>query len=270
VNEGEIFGFLGPNGAGKSTAIRILLGLIKPSQGEATVNGYDVLKDSMKIRQQIGYLPGEIALPPAMTAMEVIEFSLSIHQKGKEKALRLFDRFSLSANKRVKEMSKGMKQKVGIINAFCHDPAVLILDEPTSGLDPIMQVAFNELLLEEKSQGKTIFMSSHILSDVEHICDRIAMINKGRLHHVGMLEELTAFLPYKVTVKAEESCINQVQSELEISQLYFDGHQYQFEIYPPLHPLFTIFSSRQIDRATIQVPSLEGVFKQFYQGGKEE
>lgn len=267
VKEGEIFGFLGPNGAGKSTSIRILLGLIRPSAGKASVCGLDVIKDSLEIRRRIGYLPGEISFPLTMTAEEVVNLTLSIHGKSREKARMLFDRFSLDPHKRIKDMSKGMKQKTAIVNAFCHDPAVLILDEPTSGLDPLMQSTFNELLIEEKKQGKTIFMSSHILSDVEHICDRVGMIQRGILHHVGTLEEVSHSFPYSISMQASEGCLEEIKQTCDISDVTFDGRTYQFRLRPPFGTLFSIWAKHKVERATVTPPSLEEVFHGFYRGG---
>ena len=193
VKKGEVFGFLGPNGAGKSTTIRHLMGFIQADQGSCQINGLDCLRDHARIQQALGYLPGEIAFMDDMTGIEFIKFMAKM--KGMTdltKAYELMERFELNPQGKIKKMSKGMKQKIGIICAFMHDPELLILDEPSSGLDPLMQNRFIELVLEEKQRGKTIFMSSHIFEEIERTCDRTAMIKDGRLISIEELQTLKA------------------------------------------------------------------------------
>lgn len=191
VSKGEVFGFLGPNGAGKTTTIRHLMGFIKNQQGKCSINGLDCWKDSAKIQSMLGYIPGEINFFDDMTGVEFLQFiakyrGLTDLTRQKE----LLDRFELDPKSRIKKMSKGMKQKIGIITAFMHNPDILILDEPTSGLDPLMQNRFIELIAEEKEKGKTILLSSHIFEEVERTCDRIGIIKEGRMVTVDKVETL--------------------------------------------------------------------------------
>ena len=182
IEEGEVFGFLGPNGAGKTTTIRHILGFSRPQSGRTTVEGLDSWKQADAIQRTMGYLPGEIAFPDDMTGRAFIRYMAELRGlKDLAKAERLIERFELDPSGKLKRMSKGMKQKIGIVCAFMHDPRILILDEPTSGLDPLMQNAFVDLIAEEKAQGKTILMSSHIFEEVEKTCDRIAIIKAGRI-----------------------------------------------------------------------------------------
>jgi ABC-2 type transport system ATP-binding protein len=182
IEAGEVFGFLGPNGAGKTTAIRHILGFSKPQKGSTSVLGMDSWTQQEKIQRSLGYLPGEIAFPDEMTGSQLIRQIASMRGlKDMSKADSLIKRFELDPSGGLKRMSKGMKQKVGIVCAFMHDPDVLVLDEPTNGLDPLMQSIFIDLIMEEKKAGKTILLSSHMFEEVEDTCDRIAIIKQGRL-----------------------------------------------------------------------------------------
>lgn len=182
VLNGTVTGYLGPNGAGKSTTIRILMGLMRAEKGDCAINGVDCFKGSAKIMKTLGYIPGEIAFPSGISCMEFLKYQCEL--RGLRDTARmnaLIERFELDTKGTMKRFSKGMKQKVGIIAAFMHDPQVLILDEPTSGLDPLMQNEFIKLILEEKQRGKTILMSSHIFEEVERTCDNVLIIKDGRL-----------------------------------------------------------------------------------------
>ena len=191
IGKGEVFGFLGPNGAGKTTTIRHILGFIKPEQGHASVGGLDCWKQPEQIQKELGYLPGEIAFPGDMSGTAFIRLMAELRGlKDMQKADRLIARFELDPSGRLKRMSKGMKQKIGLVCAFMHDPAILVLDEPTSGLDPLMQHTFVDLIDEEKAAGKTILMSSHMFDEVERTCDRVAIIKQGRLVSTMGTEEL--------------------------------------------------------------------------------
>lgn len=182
IQEGEVFGFLGPNGAGKTTTIRHLLGFIQPQKGSATILGQDCWKESHLIKRQMGYLPAEIAFPENMTGIQLIHHTANMHQlTDLTRANELIARFEFDPSTSIKRMSKGMKQKVGIVCAFMHDPKILVLDEPTTGLDPLMQSVFIKLIQEEKEKGKSILMSSHIFEEIEGTCDRIAMIKDGKI-----------------------------------------------------------------------------------------
>lgn len=191
VKKGEVLGFVGPNGAGKTTTIRQLMGFIRPDKGSVKIGGLDCFEDADQIQKSLGYLPGEIAFMEDMTGRAFIRFI------GKMKGIKDFSRaeelmqfFELDTSGKIKKMSKGMKQKIGIVCAFMQNPDILILDEPTSGLDPLMQNKFVELILEEKSKGTTILMSSHIFEEVERTCDRVAIIKEGQIVAVEDMEQL--------------------------------------------------------------------------------
>ncbi|WNQ11408.1 ABC transporter ATP-binding protein [Paenibacillus aurantius] len=191
VEKGEVFGFLGPNGAGKSTTIRQIMGFIKPDRGSVKINGLDTWKEQGKVQAYVGYLPGEIAFIEGMTGKSFLDFMAAM-QGGKDSSrrARLIERLQFDVNTPIRKMSKGMKQKVGIVAAFMHDPEVIILDEPTSGLDPLMQKVFIELVLEEKARGKTFLLSSHSFPEIERTCDRAAIIKDGLIVTVKDIHEL--------------------------------------------------------------------------------
>ena len=182
IAPGEVFGFLGPNGAGKTTTIRHLMGFLRPHEGSCTINGMDCWKDAARIQKNLGYIPGEIAFFGDMDGWAYLSFLQKYRgMSGGNRMMELIARFEVNPKGKIKKMSKGMKQKIGIVAAFMHDPAILILDEPTSGLDPLMQGRFVELIQEEKAAGKTILMSSHMFEEVERTCDRIGIIRSGKL-----------------------------------------------------------------------------------------
>ena len=182
LEKGEVFGFLGPNGAGKTTTIRQLMGFIRPQRGRCSILGLDCTSKAAVIQRDLGYIPGEIAFMDDMTGWSFIKFMAAYRgMKNLDRAEELMARFELDSRGKLKKMSKGMKQKIGIVCGFMHDPAVLILDEPTSGLDPLMQNRFVELIREERRRGKTILMSSHMFEEVERTCDRVGIIRQGRL-----------------------------------------------------------------------------------------
>lgn len=180
INEGEAFGFLGPNGAGKSTTIRHLMGFSKADEGELSINGKDSWKSAANIKQDVGYLPGELAFPKGMTGDQFIEFMANERKiTDMTRTEQLKELFKVDTSKEIKEMSLGTKRKLAVVTAFMHNPKILILDEPTSGLDPVMQERFIQFILKEKSEGKTILLSSHIFTEVDATCDRIAIVKNG-------------------------------------------------------------------------------------------
>src|SRR3954470_14883249 len=184
VREGEVFGFLGPNGAGKSTTIRLLLGFLHPTAESARVLGLDTVRDSVAIRSRLGYLPSGIALYDTLTGEQLLDYLAALSGRPPVRRRQLCDRLELSAatlKRPVRDYSRGMRQKIGIVQALQHDPELAILDEPTEGLDPLMQRAFYEILDVLKAEGRTIFFSSHVLSEVERVCDRVAIVRQGRL-----------------------------------------------------------------------------------------
>lgn len=191
VRRGEILGFLGPNGAGKSTTMRLLLGLIKPTSGTATVLGLDSRAGSLEIRRRVGFLPGELALYPTLSGAAMLDYLAEL-RGGVDRRVRdaLAERFDADLGRRIRELSTGNRQKLGLIQAFMHEPELLILDEPIAGLDPLVQQSFHALLRDVVAQGRTVFLSSHTLSEVERVADRVAILRRGRLVVVDSLTRL--------------------------------------------------------------------------------
>src|SRR5262252_7224342 len=194
IQEGEVFGFLGPNGAGKTTTMRTLMGLLRANSGSATIGGLDCWKQSTEVKKLVGYLPGEFTFDPGLRGAQIIEYLG--HLRGgidQEYVRSLVERLGFDPSKRFREYSHGNKQKVGLIQAFMHRPRLLIMDEPTSGLDPLNQQEFYKMVAEVRAEGRTVFLSSHILPEVEHTCDRVAIIREGRLvkiYHVTALKDI--------------------------------------------------------------------------------
>jgi ABC-2 type transport system ATP-binding protein len=195
VEPGEIFGFLGPNGAGKSTTIRLLLGFLHATRGNAFVLGHDIARESVEIRRRVGYLPGGIALYDSLTGEQLLDSMARLSGRPPIRRAEICDRLELSGTtlaRPVREYSRGMRQKIGIIQALQHDPELAILDEPSEGLDPLMQRAFYDILDTLRHRGRTIFFSSHVLSEVERVCDRVAIVRHGRLAAIERLSDLLA------------------------------------------------------------------------------
>jgi ABC-2 type transport system ATP-binding protein len=199
IEPGAIFGFLGPNGAGKTTTISMVVDLIRPTSGNINVFGLDSADNSLEIRKRIGYLAGDFALDRGLTGWEQLEYFGNLRGNFDKKYVReLAQRFDCNLNKKFKALSRGNKQKVGLISALMHKPELLILDEPTSGLDPLVQAEFNKVIRERQKEGKTTFMSSHILGEVQEICDRVAFIREGRLIDIKSMVDLAEGLPREV------------------------------------------------------------------------
>jgi ABC-2 type transport system ATP-binding protein len=266
VQEGEIFGFLGPNGAGKSTTIRILLGFLFATGGRASVLGLDVVKDSVAIRRRIGYLPGGIALYDSMTGESLLDYLAGLSGAGVPLRAELVDRMELSAavlRRPVRDYSRGMRQKIGIIQAFQHDPELAILDEPSEGLDPLMQRAFYDILEERRAAGRTVFFSSHVLSEVERVCDRVAIIRAGELVALSNVDELLARRQRRVEVRYDgepPSLVGvpgitnvQVRSGVVTGQLQGD-----------VGPFLTALQGHRIIDLLIEPARLEEAFLEFY------
>jgi len=205
VGRGEVFGFLGPNGAGKSTTMRLLLDLIKPTSGSARVLGLDAGRESVEIRRRVGFLPGDLALYPKLTGRAVLEYFAQL-RGGVDPRVRdsLAERFAADLDRPVRQLSTGNRQKVGLIQAFMHEPELLILDEPIAGLDPLVQQSFHALLHEVTAEGRTVFLSSHTLSEVERVTHRLAILREGRLMVVDTLENLRKVALQRLEIEFEE------------------------------------------------------------------
>jgi ABC-2 type transport system ATP-binding protein len=223
IERGEILGFLGPNGAGKTTTIRLLLGLLRPSAGEARVLGLDCWRDAVAIKRRIGYLPGDVRFYDSLTGRRFLELLAGLRNVP-TRYDELAERLGLDLSRRIKAYSKGMKQKLGLIQAVMHSPELVILDEPTSGLDPLIQEEVYEILREVNAAGASIFFSSHVLSEVEKVCHRVAVVREGRLLRVGSVDQLGDFTRRRVTVVSEqaESLAAQLRSEGHVPEVHGD------------------------------------------------
>ena len=209
IKEGEVYGFIGPNGAGKSTTIRVLLGILQATEGTANVFGKDAWKDAVEIHRRIAYVPGDVNLWPNLTGGEVIDLFTRL-RKGDNKSYRekLIEQFDLDPRKKCRTYSKGNRQKVALVAAFASEADFYILDEPTSGLDPLMEQVFHQCVLDVKAQGKSVLLSSHILSEVEKLCDKVSIIRKGEIIETGTLQELRHLTRTSITVKTERPLEN--------------------------------------------------------------
>lgn len=268
VNKGEVLGFLGPNGAGKTTTIRQIMGFIKADSGFVKINELDCFKDVEKVQKNLGYLPGEIAFMDDMTGNEFIRFIADMKGiKDFSYANELIKFFELDGSGKIKKMSKGMKQKIGIVCAFMQNPDILILDEPTSGLDPLMQSKFVELILESKKRGKTILMSSHIFEEIENTCDRVAIIKDGRIIAVEDMDKLKENRRkiYEVTFKNED-----IAKEFEnLDEKYIrNKSKVTIELSNDVNEFIKRVSKYEVEDLNIKTQSLEELFMHYYGGDK--
>lgn len=268
VEEGEIFGFIGPNGAGKTTTIRLLLGLIFPTSGRASIFGRDVVKEGKEIRKGVGYIPGEVSFYPGVTVEEFLRYSSSFYESVDESYVKkLCNIFSLDTGKRIRELSMGNRKKVAIVQALMHRPKLLILDEPTNGLDPIVQSTFFEILKEEKERGTTIFFSSHILSEVERLCDRVAMIKNGRIVKIESVENLKKE-KYKV-VRIREGNFEMLEKLPEVVHLKIENSVAEFLFSGTTEKLIEILQRLKPSDFWVEEPSLEEIFMSYYREGEK-
>ena len=271
VHEGEIFGFLGPNGAGKSTTIRLLLGFLHPSAGSGSVLGLDIVRDSVAIRQRTGYLPGGIALYDTLTGERLLDYLADLTGRQPTRRGELCDRLELSAatlRRLVRDYSRGMRQKIGIVQALQHDPELAILDEPTEGLDPLMQRAFYGILDDLKSAGRTIFFSSHVLSEVERVCDRVAIIRRGRL---VALEDVEALLDRRkrnveMRVLGQAPALEGVPG---VSSLVVSDGRITCQLEGDVGPFLAAIRDSHVVDLTIEPAHLEEAFLELYQDEAE-
>jgi len=272
VAPGEILGFLGLNGAGKTTTIRILLDLLRPTSGHASVFGHDCQNDGLQVRAIAGYLPGEMGIYPDLTGIETLDLLAGLSGKPMDKTRRreLQERLELpdsDLRRRVREYSTGMKRKLGIIQAFQADPRLLILDEPTEGLDPLMQESFYKLLADAKRRGATVFMSSHVLSEVERVCDRVALLRKGELVLLSTVEETRRLAPRRVRVLFSEDVTFQVGLPQGHTMVEIKPRSWRLEIEGWLGPLLKLLETLPVKDLEIEEPSLEEVLIKYYRGG---
>ena len=271
ITEGEIFGFLGPNGAGKTTTIRLLLGFLRPSAGLARIFGLDCWRQSSRLKRDVGYLPGDLRLYPWMTVRSALKVFGQIRGLDMSAAgTDLSERFRLEMNLRVRKMSRGMRQKLGLILALAHRPRVLILDEPTSGLDPLMQQELADCLRDLASRGHTVFFSSHTLSEVEELCDRIAIVRDGRIVADETLQSLRSRARRAVTIiftNAEVAGRVEPPSFLMVQKRR--AGQWHCDLVGSTQELVRWAAEQPLQDISIGQPDLESLFRKFYQTREE-
>lgn len=272
VFPGEVFGFLGPNGAGKTTAIRTLVGLINATSGSAEILGEDALSSSVKLRSKIGYLPGVLSIYKGYTAWQYLQFIAKMRGTNcDEKITEYAARLKLDLHKHISDLSKGNRQKVGVIQAFMHQPDVLFLDEPTSGLDPIVQREFEAILDEAKARGAAVMLSSHVLSEVEHLADRVAIINEGRLVIVEKISVLKEKAPRTIDLyfnkEVDQSIFNQIQG---IKDLQVKGSRASCTVIGSESQLLTVALNNGLESVRTHEPTLDEIFLTLVSAGKPQ
>jgi ABC-2 type transport system ATP-binding protein len=272
VKQGEILGFLGLNGAGKSTTIRVLLDLLRPTSGGASILGHDCQADGLQARALTGYLPGELGIYSDLTGRAVLDFLAGLSRQTLDERYRgeLQERLELPDSvlrRRLREYSTGMKRKLGLLQALQGDPPLLILDEPTEGLDPLMQESFYHLLADLKRRGRTVFMSSHVLSEVARVCDRVAVLRKGELTLLATVEEIRKLAPRRVRVFFAQ--------DVKLSQTLPPGHEivevnprvWSLRVEGLLGPLLNLLAMLPVNDIEVEEPRLEDVLVKYYQEG---
>ena len=262
VDQGEVFGFLGPNGAGKTTTIRTMLDLIRPTSGRAFVFGIESTVDPVSIHRRVGYIPGEFALYDRLSGKQTLEYFANL-RGGVDAAYQrsLIDRLELDPGKRFKEYSKGNKQKVGVITALQHRPELLVLDEPTTGLDPLVQQTFFEILREAVADGATVFLSSHILSEVEKACERVAIIRDGRLAKLGTVDSLRDLAHHQVELRfAGAVPADEFRGLPGVSDLVAEDHTIRMRVVGAITPVVRAAAQYELLDFVSREPSLEETF----------
>ena len=269
VDEGEVFGFLGPNGAGKTTTIRVLMALLHADTGGARIAGKDCWQDSVEIKRLIGYVPGEPALDPNLTGGQILEYFAHLRGGVDEAYLKqLIQRLDLDTNRKFRQYSTGNKRKVVLIQAFMHKPRVLILDEPTSGLDPLNQQEFDGMVREAQKEGRTVFLSSHVLSEVEKTCDRVGIIRDGRLVKIGGVHELTDIKRYEITISfatpVPSDAFAKLDGVVEVKTLN-NGSAVSLAIQGTADAVIKEAARYPVVSLTSYEPSLEDIFLRYYE-----
>jgi ABC-2 type transport system ATP-binding protein len=274
VGEGEAFGYVGPNGAGKTTTIRCMLGLIRPTAGTIRILGHDVATDLQVVLAEVGHLPGEFGLWPQMTGAECLDYLGALQRRPPVRRRELCDRLELSQadlRRQVRLYSRGMKQKVGIIQAFQHEPRVLVLDEPTEGLDPVMKERFVGLLAEHRRAGGTVFLSSHILSEVEETTERVAVLKAGRVVRTGATADLTGERVRHCTLVLKQPLADAAVLDIEgVSDLEGDGLVHRFEFRGDMEPLMRRLGTLAVQEFLAEPEHLAETFFEIYREAGEE
>jgi ABC-2 type transport system ATP-binding protein len=269
VEEGEVFGFLGPNGSGKTTTIRLLMALLRADAGIARIAGLDCWKQSLEIKRLIGYIPGEPALDPNLTGGQILEYFAHLRGGVDQSYLKqLIQRFDLDTSRKFRQYSTGNKRKVVLIQAFMHRPRLLILDEPTSGLDPLNQQEFDRMVKEASDEGRTVFLSSHILSEVEKTCTRVGIIRDGGLVRIGDVAEVKAIKRYEITITFANAIpaetFKTLDGVVEVEALDH-GHGLRLAMQGPADAVIKAAAHYPVVSLTSYEPSLEDIFLRYYE-----
>jgi len=269
VNEGEIFGFIGPNGAGKSTTIRILLALIYPTSGSASIFGKDCIAEGPEIRREIGYLPSEVFYYDNMRVIDLLQYSASFYKNiDKNRIYKLAEIMDLDLNRKIEDLSYGNKKKVGIVQGLLHQPRLIILDEPTSGLDPLMQQKFFDLIHEENKNGATVLFSSHILSEVQKLCSRVAIIKEGRIISIEDINALKRNNYKKFIIDMDEAVSEDYFNIEGVADLAVDKTTFTFLFKGDINQMIDKIHGKRLNNLRIEEPALEEIFMHYYE--KEE
>ncbi len=270
VEEGEIFGFLGPNGAGKTTTIRLLMALLRGDAGTARIAGLDIWQQSVEIKRLIGYLPGELALDPNMTGGQILEYFGHLRGGVDQAYLKqLIARLDCDPSRKFRQYSSGNKRKIGIIQAFMHRPRLLILDEPTGGLDPLNQQEFERMLKEVRDDGRTAFLSSHILNEVEQTCNHVAIIREGQLVRIGLVDELKDIKRHEITITFAHAVPIETFKGLEgVEQVetLANGHALRLSVQGQADAVIKAAAQYSVIAVSSHEPSLEDIFLRYYEG----
>lgn len=272
IEKGEIFGFIGPNGAGKSTTIRLLLSLIYPDNGHATIENMDCFKDSKNIKKILGYVPSEVNYYDDMKVIDLFDYSSRFYKKDcSDRSLELSKRLGLDITKKINALSYGNKKKVAIIQALLHSPKVLIFDEPTSGLDPLIQNEFFEILKEEKKRGTTILFSLHVLNEVQKVCDRVAIIKEGKILTIEQIESLRKNQFRQVEISFKKTNTHTSYENMAVKILCENENTISFLHAGNIHDLLSALEKdNNLENVSITEPSLEDVFLHYYIEGRSE
>ncbi|MDQ6743707.1 MAG: ABC transporter ATP-binding protein [Candidatus Dormibacteraeota bacterium] len=272
VPEGEVFGYLGPNGAGKSTTIRLLMGFIHPTRGSASILGLDSQRESVAVKRLVGFMPGELPQFGGLRGRDIAgHFGALRGGVDRARVKEITERLDLDLGLRYREYSTGNKRKLGILLAFMHRPKLLVLDEPTSGLDPLNQQEFNRLVLEARTAGTTVFLSSHVLSEVEHICQRVGIIRRGKLVKVARLEELHEMLVRRVEVEFAGEAQPQLFRALPgIENVESNHRRVSFTVRGSFEPVADVLAGHHVVNLASHEPTLEEMFLEYYEDAPEE
>ena len=270
VKDGEVFGFLGPNGAGKTTTIRLLMGLIHSTRGSARIFGLDCERDAVAVKRKVGYCPGELPQFGGWRGAEIVAYIAGLRGDVEDASIKaLAEQLDLDLGRKYREYSHGNKQKLALVLAFMHKPSLVILDEPTTGLDPLHQQEFYAIVRDARAAGATLFVSSHVLSEVEHICDRVGIVREGRLATVSTLNDLVGMRAFHVEIEFADGVPAELLRSVEgLEQLRVEAHRATGMLRGSFEPLMAALAGRRVIGLTSREPSLEEIFLTYYEEAK--